>query len=50
MEPLLWVAAPLMLLAAAMLVAGVGHAGLWIAVIAVGVALAAFELIRSRHA
>ena len=50
MKPLLWIAALVMLLAAAMLVAGAGDAGLWIAVIAVGVALVAFDLIRSRHA
>jgi hypothetical protein len=41
---------PLLLLAAAMLVAGVGEAGLWIALVAVGVALVAVDVVRSRHA
>ena len=50
MKPLLWVAVPMLLLAAAMLVADVGAAGLWIAVVAVGVALVAIELLRSRRA
>jgi hypothetical protein len=50
MKVLLWIAAPLLLIAAVMLVAGVGHAGLWIAVIAVGIALVAVDLSRSRHA
>jgi hypothetical protein len=39
-----------LLLAAAMLVAGVGEAGLWIALVAVGVALVAVDVVRSRHA
>jgi hypothetical protein len=50
MKPLLWIAVPLLLLAAVMLVAGVGDAGLWIAVVAVGVALVAIDVVRSRHA
>ena len=50
MKPLLWVAVPMLLLAAGMLVADVGDAGLWIAVVAVGVALVAVELFRSRRA
>ena len=49
MKPLLWIA-PLVLLAAAMLIAGVGDAGLWIAIVAVGVALVAVDVFRSRHA
>jgi hypothetical protein len=36
---LLWVAVPLMLLGAAMLIADIGATALWIAVIAVGIAL-----------
>jgi hypothetical protein len=36
---LVWIAVPLLLLAAVMLVAGIGTAGLWIAVVAVGIAL-----------
>jgi hypothetical protein len=39
MRPLLWIAVPLMLVGAVMLVAGIGAPGLWIAVVAVGVAL-----------
>ncbi len=39
MKALVWIPVPLMLLGAAMLVAGIGAAGLWIAVIAVGIAL-----------
>ena len=39
MKPLLWIAVPLLLVGAAMLVAGIGAPGLWIAVIAVGLAL-----------
>lgn len=36
---LLWIAVPLLLLAASMLIAGIGAPGLWIAVVAVGIAL-----------
>ena len=50
MKPLLWIAVPLLLLAAAMLIAGVGNAGLWIAVVAVGITLVAIDVVRSRHA
>ena len=39
MKPLLWIAVPLLLGGAVLLVAGIGAPGLWIAVIAVGVAL-----------
>jgi hypothetical protein len=39
MKPLVWIAVPVLLLAAAMLIAGVGAAGLWFAVTAVGIAL-----------
>jgi hypothetical protein len=46
MRVLLWIAAPMMLVGAAMLVAGVGAAGLWIGVIAVGIAMVAID--RSR--
>ena len=38
---LLWVAVPLLLLGAAMLIADIGATALWIAVIAVGIALVA---------
>jgi hypothetical protein len=50
MKPLLWIEVPLLLLAAVMLVAGVGSAGLWIGGVAVGVALVAIDIVRSRHA
>jgi hypothetical protein len=36
---LLWIAVPLMLLGAAMLIAGIGASALWIAVVTVGIAL-----------
>ncbi len=49
MKPLLWIAAPVLLLAAVMLVGGVGAAGPWIALVAVGVALVAVDLLRSRR-
>lgn len=40
MKPfLLWIAVPLMLLSATMLVAGIGSTALWIAVVTVGIAL-----------
>ena len=40
MKPmLLWIAVPLLLLGAAMLIAGIGAASLWIAVTLVGAAL-----------
>ena len=35
---LLWGAVPLLLLAASMLIAGIGHPAIWIAVVAVGIA------------
>ena len=47
MKPLLWVAVPLLLLSAVMLVAGVGNAGLWIAIVAVGIAVVAVAEVRS---
>ena len=37
-QPLVWIAVPLMLIGALLLVTGVGAAGLWIAVIAAGIA------------
>ena len=50
MSLLMWIVAALLLVAAVMLVAGVGAAGLWIAVIAVGIAVIAIELVRRRNA
>jgi hypothetical protein len=44
MRPLLWLAVPLMLLGAAMLIADVGASALWIAVVTVGIALVAIDL------
>ena len=43
---LLWIAVPLMLLGAGMLVAGIGSTALWIAVIAVGIALVAIGQVK----
>jgi hypothetical protein len=48
-QPLIWIAVPLMLIGAILLVAGLGAAGLWIAVIAVGIALVALDLYRRRE-
>ena len=45
----LWAAVTLMLLGAVLLVTGVGASALWIAVIAVGVALVAIEVTRRRR-
>jgi hypothetical protein len=40
MKPLLpWIAVPLMLLGASMLVAGIGSSALWISVVTVGIVL-----------
>jgi hypothetical protein len=47
--PLLWIAAALMLVSAVMRVVGVGAAGLWIAVITIGIATVAIEGYRNRH-
>lgn len=48
-QPLIWIAVPLMLIGAVLLVTGVGAAGLWIAVIAGGIALVAFNLYSRRE-
>jgi len=50
MKLLLWTIAVMLLLAAAMVIAGIGEAGLWFAVIAVGVAIVVIERFRSHHA
>ncbi len=50
MSLVMWIMAAVLLVAAAMLVRGVGEAGLWVAVIAVGIAVVAVELVRRRHA
>ena len=48
MHPLLRLAVVLMIVGAVMLVGGIGASALWIAVIAVGIALVAVET-RGRH-
>ncbi len=48
MKYLDWIAVPLMLLGAAMLLADIGASGLWIFVITVGIALVAIDLYRCR--
>ena len=50
MSLLMWIAAAVLLIAAAMLVAGVGAAGLWMTVIAVGIAAVTIGLVRQRRA
>jgi hypothetical protein len=47
MTPMLWVAVPLMLLGAVMLIVDVGASALWIAVVTVGIALVVID--RTRH-
>jgi len=46
---LAWLAVPLLLIGAAMLIGGVGTTALWIAVITVGIALVAIDGNRHRH-
>ena len=47
MKPLLlWIAVPMMLLGASMLVAGIGSTALWIAVVTVGIALVVIGQVR----
>lgn len=48
-QPLIWTAAAIMLTGAVMLVLGVGAAGLWIAVITVGIAIVAIDGYRHGH-
>lgn len=48
-QPLLWIAAALMLTGAVLLVAGVGAAGLWVAVITVGIAVVVVDAYRRRQ-
>jgi hypothetical protein len=47
MTAFIWIAVALMLIGAVMLVSGIGAPGLWIAVIAVGIALVAIDRIRA---
>jgi hypothetical protein len=46
---IVWTVAALLLVAAVLLVAGVGAAGVWIAVITVGIAVVVIVQNRSRH-
>ena len=48
MTPSLWVAIVFMLLGAVSLVAGVGASALWVAMIAVGIAIVVIDLTRRR--
>jgi hypothetical protein len=48
-QPLTWIAVALMLTGAILLVTDVGAAGLWIAVITIGIALVAIEAYRNRQ-
>ena len=48
-RPFIWILAALMLTSAVMLVLEVGSAGLWIAVITVGIATVAIDGYRRRH-
>ena len=48
-QPLTWIAAALMLTGALLLVSHVGAAGLWIAVITIGIGLVAIEAHRNRQ-
>lgn len=43
---LLWIAVPLMLLGAGMLIASIGSTALWIAVITLGIALAGISRVK----
>jgi hypothetical protein len=49
MTLLVWIAVALMVVGAGMLIAGIGAPGLWIAVIAVGIALVAIDRTQHRH-
>jgi hypothetical protein len=49
MTLLVWIAVALMLVAAVLLIAGVGAPGLWIAVIAVGIALVVIDRMQHRN-
>ena len=49
MTLLVWIAVALMVVGAVMLIAGIGASGLWIAVIAVGIALVVIDRTQRRH-
>lgn len=48
-QPLTWIAVALLLTGAVLLVADVGEAGLWIAVITIGIAVVAIDGYRRRQ-
>jgi len=50
MKPMLCVVAALLLVAAAMLIAGVGEAGVWFGLIGAGIAVVIIDRSRSHHA
>ena len=49
MTLLVWIAVAVMVVGAAMLIAGIGAPGLWIAVVAVGIALVAIDRTQRRR-
>jgi hypothetical protein len=49
MTLLVWIAVALMVVGAVMLIAGIGATGLWIAVIAVGIALVVIDRTQRRR-
>jgi hypothetical protein len=49
-QPLLWIAAAIILIGAVMLVADVRAAGLWVAVITIGIAVVVVDAYRRRQA
>lgn len=50
MKALLWIVAALLLVAAVMLISGVGEAGVWFGVIAAGIGFVVLDRSRSHHA
>jgi hypothetical protein len=49
MRVLTWIAAPLLLLAGAMLIVGIGSPALWIALVAIGIAVVAIDRSHYHH-
>jgi hypothetical protein len=49
MRVIAWMAALLLLVAAAMLISGIGAPGLWIAVVTIGIAMVAIDIARAHH-
>jgi hypothetical protein len=50
MTPLLWIAVVLLVVGAVLLIAGVGAPGLWIAVVAIGIAVVVIDRTRRQQA